>query len=248
MGLFSFFKRNKKVYEHVIEVGDRNFDIQVIQRSYKTPIMVDYWAAWCVPCRQFGPVLERVAMEPDSGFLLAKLNTEHNRQTAARFNIQGIPAIKIFRNGRIVHEFTGMRLEHQIREIMAQVITADNPAPHLNLSDNPTQRLKQAKAYLQKGKGFHAAVCLMDFPAGSHAAEAEQLLPLAKFLWDSEDGDVLTGSRKVEDALLDAADAFDAQNFEASIKLLEQAAAHGREDEQNRIAAITAALKVYVNK
>lgn len=247
MGLFSFFKRNKKVYEHVIEVGDDNFDIQVLQRSYKTPIMVDYWAAWCVPCRQFGPVLERVAMEPESGFLLAKVNTEHNPRTAARFNIQGIPAIKIFRNGRVIHEFTGMRLEHQVREMMAQVITAAAPTPHLNLGDNPAQRLKQAKAYLRKGKGFHAAVCLQDFPEGKHAAEAEQLLPLAEFLWDTEDGDVLTGSRKVDDALLDAADAFDAQNYAEALTHLEQAAAHGREDEQNRITAIIEALKVYAN-
>ena len=108
MKLFGFLKKQRTPKRMaIIDVDDRCFESQVIRRSYKSTVVVDYWAAWCVPCRQLGPILERVAEDPQSDFILAKLNTEHNKKTATRYNIRSIPAVKAFRNGQVVHEFSG---------------------------------------------------------------------------------------------------------------------------------------------
>ena len=81
MKWFSFGKKKKKSASQVsvLEVTDQSFQVQVINRSYKMPVLVDFWAAWCGPCRMLGPVLENLAEEPDSPFVLAKLDTEHNQ-------------------------------------------------------------------------------------------------------------------------------------------------------------------------
>ena len=73
----------------VLDVTDTDFNVQVVQRSFKKPLLVDFWASWCVPCRQLTPVLERIVLEQDSPVMLTKLNTEHNPQTAQAFGIQG---------------------------------------------------------------------------------------------------------------------------------------------------------------
>ncbi len=76
MSWLSFLKKDKQEKRlAIIDVDDATFNQQVVQRSFKTTVVVDYWAAWCGPCRQLGPVLEKIAEEPDSQFILAKLNT-----------------------------------------------------------------------------------------------------------------------------------------------------------------------------
>ena len=105
-----------------IDVGRGNFEEVVLLGSTGHPVLVDFWAPWCAPCRMLAPVLDRFAAEYEGRMTLAKLNTDEEPELATQYGVRGIPNCKLFVDGRVVDEFTGVLPEPEIREFLANAV------------------------------------------------------------------------------------------------------------------------------
>ena len=105
-----------------IDVSLQDFKPVVIEGSMRAPVIVDFWAPWCAPCRALGPVLEKLEVEYQGKFTLAKINSDENQELAAQYGVRGIPNVKAFVGGRLVDEFSGALPERQVREFLDRVI------------------------------------------------------------------------------------------------------------------------------
>lgn len=104
----------------IIDVNDSEFEEKVINQSKTIPVLVDFWATWCGPCMMLKPVLEKIAQDLGESIILAKINVEKNQENAMKYSVMSIPAVKLFKNGQIVDEFTGAQPEEMIREWLKQ--------------------------------------------------------------------------------------------------------------------------------
>ncbi|MCW8986336.1 MAG: tetratricopeptide repeat protein [Gammaproteobacteria bacterium] len=124
-----------------IDVNETNFNPEVVEASHKTPVLIDFWATWCEPCKSLLPTLGRLADEYAGQFRLAKIEVEQEQNLAAQFAIRSVPTVKIMINGEVVDEFSGVLPEQQIREFINK---------HLNPTDNSP--LQQAITAYQQGE------------------------------------------------------------------------------------------------
>ena len=98
---------------HIVELTAENFDAEVVDRSASVPVVVDFWAEWCQPCRILGPILERLAVEYEGRFVLAKAETEKLPDVASGFGVRSIPAVFAVKGGKIVDSFVGAQPERR---------------------------------------------------------------------------------------------------------------------------------------
>ncbi|WP_462320523.1 thioredoxin [Halochromatium sp.] len=108
---------------HIAAVTAANFERVVIQGSFERPVLVDFWADWCAPCRQLMPILSRLAEEFNGQFFLAKVDTESEQALAAQFGIRSLPTVQLFKEGQAVDQFMGALPEGQVREFLSRHIS-----------------------------------------------------------------------------------------------------------------------------
>ena len=112
--------------EWVKDVTDASFDREVVEQSQRVPVVIDFWAPWCAPCRALGPVLERLADEYAGAFVLAKINVDESPGAATAFGIHGIPAVKAVHGGEVVDEFVGALAEPAVRQFLGRILPSDS--------------------------------------------------------------------------------------------------------------------------
>ena len=134
---------------YIFEAGEANFETDVLQASLQTPVLVDFWATWCGPCKTLGPILEKLAGEYAGAFRLAKIDCDKEQQLAGMFGVRSIPTVVLIQGGQIVDAFSGALPESQVREFLTRhhvEPAARIEAPAQDVDDSAPAETAQAAA------------------------------------------------------------------------------------------------------
>ncbi len=164
----------------------QNFQEEVLERSRVVPVVVDFWAEWCAPCKILGPVLERLAARDAGRWVLAKVDTDRNQDIAVEYGIRGIPSVKMFVDGRMETEFTGAMPEYAVDQWLRKSLPDPNRAA-----------LAKAASLLAEGKGAEATSTLEEVLANDPGNHHGQVL-LARALLDKDRARALELVRHIE--------------------------------------------------
>lgn len=198
--------------DFIIEVSEENFEYEVLTYSQNVPVVVDFWAAWCRPCKQLSPMLEALANQAHGSFRLAKVDVDQNPNLALRYGVRSLPTVKAFAGGQVVGEMVGLQPVERLQEFLAKL----EPPSALNLAlekaqgcldehlweqaeqtfravieaspENTGALLGLAKALLAQGESSEPVFILKNFPASPQYKKAELLRPLAEALSAYKEG------------------------------------------------------------
>jgi putative thioredoxin len=198
--------------EFIKSVTESDFEYEVLAYSQNIPVVVDFWAEWCRPCKQLSPILEKIVGEADGGFRLAKVDVDANPNLTLRYTIRTIPTVLAFSQGARISDFAGLQPEGRVREFIRHILP---PSPAnlmvqkgdslfaLNDLEEASQAYQDAldispetpgallglmKVNLRLGNGTAAKEIFRNFPACREYNEAERLSPLIKAMEDSING------------------------------------------------------------
>jgi putative thioredoxin len=200
--------------DFIIDVNETDFEYEVLSYSQNVTVVVDFWATWCRPCKVLDPLLEGITTEASGAFRLARVDVDKNPNLALRYGVRSIPAVKVFTNGQVVSEFSGILPEERLREFLSKLVP---PSPKQLLlekaesmlayhqwnqaeliyrdlmeqaSDMPATLLGLAKALVMQNKSQEALAILTDFPASRLFISAELIRPYAEDLVAFQKGEL----------------------------------------------------------
>lgn len=192
--------------DNIINVNELNFEYEVVAYSRNIPVLVDFWAEWCQPCKALSPMLEKIVDEANGSLRLAKVNIDQNPNLALQFNVRSIPTVKAFIDGQVAGEFSGAQPEYRLREFISRLAP---PSPmDLEIEkgqgllanqkwgeaesvlrkaleqkpDSTAVQLALAKTLLAQNKPEEALELLKSIPSGREYNQAQLMLPFANCL------------------------------------------------------------------
>ncbi len=207
--------------DYIKIVNESDFEYEVIAYSRQAPVIVDFWAEWCKPCKSLTPLLEKFAIEGQGSFMLAKVNVDDNPNLALRYGVRSIPNVKAFRDGQVVSEFLGLQPEPRVKEFIHNLAPSQIDlllekgqsllesmswaeagrafAQFLQKSPgHPAGQLGLLKASLMLGRFSESRQIIAEFPSSPEYARMEALRTLLNALWAE------TTSQSVNENPLDA--------------------------------------------
>ena len=195
--------------DNIISVNEADFEYEVIIYSQQLPVVVDFWAEWCTPCKTLTPILERLTHEARGSFRLAKVNVDENPNLTLRYGVRSIPHLKAFRDGQVVSEFLGAQPEPRVREYLralapsqtdlilekglSQLDAQDWHAAEKSFRtflekspDYPPALLGLLKSLIMQGRISEAIAIQDSFPSSREYATCEALQPLLEALLSTQ--------------------------------------------------------------
>jgi putative thioredoxin len=163
--------------EHSFDSTTASFEQDVLERSKTVPVLVDFWAPWCAPCRVLKPILEKLVVEYGGRFALAKVNTDENPEVASHYGVRGIPNVKAFVDGKLADEFTGALPESGVRQFLER------------LAPSPGEKLRRAAREAIARGDFEAAESMLREALALDPANAAAHVDLAELLVARQDYD-----------------------------------------------------------
>lgn len=198
----------------IVDVSEADFEYEVVSYSENTPVVVEFWATWCQPCKRLGPMLERLAEEAQGAFRLARVDVDANPNLALRYGVRSVPTVKAISRGGVVGEFIGLQPEMRVREFLSRLEAPSesslaNEKAHSLLAakqwaeaesifreleevspNKPDILLGLVKSLLAQGKSGEALFILNYFPASKEYNSAEMLRPLAEAMSKFDKGEL----------------------------------------------------------
>lgn len=160
---------------NVFDVDAATFDARVVDQSHRIPVLVDFWAAWCAPCQMLMPLLAKIADQYQGAFLLAKVNTDAEKELAARYQIRSLPTVVLFKNGQIVDHFMGAQPESVIKRMVDRHIQRKSDA-----------ELERAATLLEAGNK-HKAVSILTSALAKYPTDDRLKLKLAEVYLENKE-------------------------------------------------------------